>query len=274
MGGKLKTDRKCEECGDQLPLLAKSHQRWCTARCRKAHYDAVSRASRKHPCKSCGAACWKRDDGLCGHCRAQAKTEARRVTSRTKCGSCGSSCFKRVAGDPPLCGICRAAAKRSAHRAKPKAATCESCGSTWHQTGNPKKRCPPCIEKQAAKRAATRRTNGGWRLHRYGITQAQFEQMIADQAGGCALCAVQLTLEPKKKNTACLDHCHASNELRGVLCPHCNAGLGQFRDNAQAIANAVTYLTNGQTHRTSAAKKAPQDQDQEEAGRYGLLFLC
>ena len=39
-----------------------------------------------------------------------------------------------------------------------------------------------------------------------------------------------------------VDHCHKTNEFRGMLCANCNAGLGLFKDNPQALRQAAEYL--------------------------------
>jgi hypothetical protein len=69
----------------------------------------------------------------------------------------------------------------------------------------------------------------------YGITVADRDAMIAAQGGGCAVCGSSLT--PPH-----VDHCHATGQVRGVLCGRCNNGLGQFRDSVETLLLAALYL--------------------------------
>lgn len=39
-----------------------------------------------------------------------------------------------------------------------------------------------------------------------------------------------------------VDHCHSSGKVRGMLCQHCNRGLGHFRDNTKVMAQAIKYI--------------------------------
>lgn len=75
-----------------------------------------------------------------------------------------------------------------------------------------------------------------WHLwNRYKITPADRERMIADQNGVCAICKKV----PYKWH---IDHDHTTNEIRGLLCPTCNKGLGMFKDNIAVMQAAVEYL--------------------------------
>jgi Recombination endonuclease VII len=58
--------------------------------------------------------------------------------------------------------------------------------------------------------------------HHYGLTEAQFYEMVAAQAGLCALCRDPFTAQPR------VDHDHATGLIRGLLCDRCNVGLGWF----------------------------------------------
>lgn len=62
------------------------------------------------------------------------------------------------------------------------------------------------------------------------------EEFRIEQGNQCAICFKDL-------ETPFLDHDHTSREVRGLLCPQCNTGLGAFDDNPIRIANAIRYLT-------------------------------
>lgn len=74
--------------------------------------------------------------------------------------------------------------------------------------------------------------------HKYGITVADYEFMLAAQDGRCAICfALPLPDEPLY-----VDHCHDSGDVRGLLCRKCNSGLGMFEDDRERLARAAAYL--------------------------------
>lgn len=77
----------------------------------------------------------------------------------------------------------------------------------------------------------------------YGITEADYEQMLVAQGGKCAICQ---TSDPLVRSGADarwhVDHDHETGTVRGLLCFKCNAGLGHFSDNVEALRRAVNYL--------------------------------
>lgn len=83
---------------------------------------------------------------------------------------------------------------------------------------------------------------------RYGITVAQFDAMLVEQGGACAICK---TTVPGKRGFH-IDHDHVTGEIRALLCGWCNSGLGQFRDNPEVMAAAIQYLA-----RFAVKKKVP-----------------
>lgn len=75
---------------------------------------------------------------------------------------------------------------------------------------------------------------------RYGITLEQFEKMSKAQNDTCAICTKHKS--ECKNNKLFVDHCHETNEIRGLLCNECNAALGFFRDNEDLLLSAIDYL--------------------------------
>lgn len=75
------------------------------------------------------------------------------------------------------------------------------------------------------------------RLNKYGLTNDDFNALIATQQNKCAICAVSFA--ERKPH---VDHCHKSKRVRGLLCSLCNRGLGHFRDNHLFLIGAAAYL--------------------------------
>lgn len=72
----------------------------------------------------------------------------------------------------------------------------------------------------------------------YGITLEEYDVLLSSQNGVCAICKRS---EPSKKRLA-IDHCHATGDVRGLLCQNCNRALGLFQDNADLLRIAIDYL--------------------------------
>jgi hypothetical protein len=85
------------------------------------------------------------------------------------------------------------------------------------------------------------------RKWRYGITQAQFEELLLSQADRCAACLDILGDGPRRRN---VDHDHAccpgkkscGKCLRGVLCQGCNAALSHVKDSPKKLRQLAVYL--------------------------------
>ena len=75
----------------------------------------------------------------------------------------------------------------------------------------------------------------------YGITSAQYSDMLLAQDGLCALCS-KPALGLKNGGRLHVDHDHATGKIRALLCHHCNRGLGCFYDDAEALRRAANYL--------------------------------
>ena len=95
--------------------------------------------------------------------------------------------------------------------------------------------------------AYTRRRE--WDMQRlYGISIARYEEMLAEQHGRCACCGTTKPGGGKREGTFYVDHCHATGEVRGLLCHKCNSGLGALGDDLDGVMNMVYYLLQNQMH--------------------------
>jgi hypothetical protein len=81
----------------------------------------------------------------------------------------------------------------------------------------------------------------------YGITHNDYLKMLEAQNGRCAICG---TDTPGGRGAFHVDHCHDSGNIRGLLCHHCNTGLGHFKDQESLLLKAALYLHNHRDHTT------------------------
>jgi hypothetical protein len=75
------------------------------------------------------------------------------------------------------------------------------------------------------------------RKKRYGLEDFEFTRLLQTQNFKCPLCCEKLD-----KETACVDHCHDTTKVRGLLCRTCNMALGLFKDSIETLENAINYL--------------------------------
>jgi hypothetical protein len=72
----------------------------------------------------------------------------------------------------------------------------------------------------------------------YGLTWAQYEEMVSKQKGKCAICK-KICSTGKRLS---VDHDHKTNKIRGLLCLNCNQGLGKLGDDIESLQKALKYL--------------------------------
>ena len=76
------------------------------------------------------------------------------------------------------------------------------------------------------------------RLRKYGITPTEYAKMRDRQGNRCAICERHAS----HSKELVVDHDHATNAVRSLLCGHCNTALGMMTDNAAHLRRAADYL--------------------------------
>jgi Recombination endonuclease VII len=123
--------------------------------------------------------------------------------------------------------------------------------------------CKPCRGKYVARQH-------GRKLYRdHKITRDTYEQLLGQQESRCAICRIALAdlqaIPGRNQHVLHVDHNHQTGQIRGLLCQHCNHGLGCFQDSPTALLSAIQYLARAeercalsQSIRKPIRKPAPQ----------------
>lgn len=82
-------------------------------------------------------------------------------------------------------------------------------------------------------------------LRDFGITIDEYEKMLTNQNNKCKICNKEETVKNKKTNKLrmlCVDHCHKTGKIRGLLCNRCNSAIGLLYEDSTIINNCLKYL--------------------------------
>ncbi len=74
-------------------------------------------------------------------------------------------------------------------------------------------------------------------IKKYGLTEDQFQAILALQDGVCAICN-----RHQRYRRLSIDHSHSNGKVRGLLCNFCNRLLGKFGDSPIRLRKAAEYL--------------------------------
>ena len=74
------------------------------------------------------------------------------------------------------------------------------------------------------------------RAAQLGVTDAEYDRLLAAQGGGCAICG-----NPPKTRRLHVDHDHKTGRVRGLLCHRCNRALPNWVT-AEWLLSAAGYI--------------------------------
>lgn len=219
-----KTERNCKQCGGII-LASRGARHTCSQECvnilrRQATLDYYYRNREPAP---------TRDARECAECSA-IFTPYRDVNIY-----CSRRCTYRAADQ-------RKRANRGPRR-------CAKCGTEVDTVvGTPT--CADCKVDPRIRGAEHERRRT---LRAYNLTSEQFDEILANQGGACAICG---TTNPangigRRNVTWSIDHDHGccpescgscGRCIRGLLCGSCNLGIGQLGDDPNRLLAAADYL--------------------------------
>ena len=120
-----------------------------------------------------------------------------------------------------------------------------------HEWGPPDKQCPTCWEdwrqsyyqrnrNEIIAKAANwyvenkdrRRASNRKRL--YGMSKEEYDTLLLKQDNKCAICRTVEHLH--------VDHCHDTQQIRGLLCGKCNTALGLANEDPTRLEAMASYI--------------------------------
>ncbi len=130
---------------------------------------------------------------------------------------------------------------------------CKACAKSYaghkRETDNARVKKMERDSKKRRRVVAEDAQRGYWRFYsakrNYGITEIQFRQMHADQNGKCATCSKEIIIfgtHADRQKLACIDHCHKTGMVRGLLCNQCNLVVGYLGDSIDVAKRIIIYL--------------------------------
>ena len=81
------------------------------------------------------------------------------------------------------------------------------------------------------------------RFSRHGLTLDQYHAIVEKQDFRCAICGVVPEDNYGGSHDGFhIDHHHVTRRVRGLLCQHCNVGIGMLKDSPEVCTAAAGYL--------------------------------
>lgn len=208
---------------------------------------------RKPGAKTCSDACLHERRKVRARAYAKAKYVPGEFIGRVvgECVHCGAPYPKLHKGDKYCGRKCQQNARTARLAASKPPPSCYKCGveiEGRRRTGR-----MVCDDCRVDPRIRTDKHERRRRLRTYNITQEQYDSLFAYQGGSCAVCRTQM---PGGRGWA-IDHDHrccpgfgsCGKCVRGILCSHCNMGIGQLSDEPTRLRAAAAYIESRSTIR-------------------------
>lgn len=77
--------------------------------------------------------------------------------------------------------------------------------------------------------------------YKYNLSRGEYDNLVLSNST-CQICGTDVIFSGRSKESACVDHDHATERVRGILCNHCNRVLGLVNDNIGVLQKAINYL--------------------------------
>lgn len=151
-------------------------------------------------------------------------------------------------GRRPDCKACNLAAQKARRDANPEPNRARA--RAWQKANPERYRANQVAYRDSGrKRIASRKS---YLKRTYGLTVEQYDEMLAAQGGGCAICG----RPPRDDISLHVDHCHRTGDVRGILCFRCNNALGDYLDDGGLLQAAADYLNAAIEQRARARVEA------------------
>ena len=110
---------------------------------------------------------------------------------------------------------------------------------------NKRSYCKPCDQARSKKwKDSNKEKIAEYNAHykreyTYGLSKEDYLVLLETQDNKCAICN---TDQKELTRKLVVDHCHTTKKVRGLLCSHCNVGIGMLKENENNLMAAIQYL--------------------------------
>jgi hypothetical protein len=111
---------------------------------------------------------------------------------------------------------------------------CKECGVEFSRASPAQRYCSGKCWNASARRKRPKHD-------RFRIAPEHYAAILDVQGSRCAICQGEHKSNGKRDSLA-VDHCHRTGIVRGLLCHRCNTAIGLFKDDAESLLAAATYL--------------------------------